>query len=78
MKTLEFVAKYRTGTGFITARTRLAVKHVSYVQEVPPETPEYTDGMVTTVATVMGERILSIEPYEDLAPRYDELMKEEA
>lgn len=78
MKTLEFMAKYRTGTGFIKARTTIAARNVQYIQEVPAETPEYTDGMVSCVSTPMGERIMSTEPYEDLSTRFSQLMGDEA
>lgn len=78
MKTLEFMAKYRTGIGYITCRTTVSVKAVLYVQEIPMETPEYQDGMVSTIATVMGERLYSTESYEDLSARYNEQIKDEA
>lgn len=76
MKTLEFTAKYRTGTGFITAKTTLAARNVTYIQEIPPETPEYKDGMVSCVSTGM-ERIMSVESYETLAATYSGLMENE-
>jgi hypothetical protein len=77
VKTIEFTTKYRTGTGFIKAETTIAVKMILYVQEVPMETTEYTDGIVSTVATVMGERLASTEPYKELAARYNRLVEDE-
>lgn len=77
MKTLEFTAKYRTGTGFITAKTTMAVRNVQYIQEVPPETPEYQDGMITTIFQIVGPTY-STDSYEDLVSKYNELMAEES
>lgn len=77
MKTLEFTAKYRTGTGFITAKTTMAVRNVQYIQEVPPETPEYQDGMITTIFQIVGPTY-STDSYENLVSKYNELMAEES
>lgn len=76
MKTLEFTAKYRTGTGFITAKTMMVARNITYIQEVPPETPEYKDGMVTTILHA-GGMTSSVESYESLSAKYKELMAEE-
>lgn len=77
MKTLEFNAKYRTGTGFITCKTGIAVRNIQYIQEIPPETPEYQDGMITTVALMIGV-ISSTDAYESLFSQYTALMAEES
>lgn len=77
MKTIEFMAKYRTGTGFITCKTTIAVRNIQHIQEVPPETPEYQDGIISRVDDIIGT-IMTTEPYETLSARYNELMAEES
>ena len=77
MKTIEFTAKYRTGTGFITCKTSLAVRNIQYMQEIPPETPEFKDGMITTIAMITGI-ISSVDSYETLSARYNKLMEQES
>ena len=77
MKSLEFTAKYRTGTGFITCKTVLAVRNIQYIQEIPPETPEYKDGMISTVMTLAG-MISSVDSYETLSSQFSELMEQES
>lgn len=77
MKSLEFTAKYRTGTGFITCKTIIAVRNIQYIQEVPPETPEFKDGMITTVVTLAGA-ISSVDTYENLSSQFIDLMEQES
>lgn len=77
MKTLEFTAKYRTGTGFITCKTTVAARNIQFIQEIPPETPEYKDGMISTIGLVITS-ISSVDSYESLSQKYTELMEEEA
>lgn len=77
MKMIEFTSKFRTGTGFITGRTCMAVRNIQFIRETPPEMPEYADGMVSQVADMIGISY-STENYDSLSKRYADLMENEA
>ena len=77
MKTIECTASYKMGHTFLKCRTTLAVRNINYIQEVPPEVPEYTDGINTRVALPTGEHLLVLETFDVVSKAYVDAMDTE-
>lgn len=78
MKTIEFTAQYKMGHTFLKCKTTVAARNLNFVQEVPPEVPDYADGVNSIVALPTGERLYCNDKYEDISKAYVEAMDSEA
>lgn len=78
MKTIEFTVQYKMGHTFLKCKTTMVARNVQYIQDVPPEIPEYTEGVNSLVAMPTGERLMCNDQYDDLSKTYAEAMESES
>ncbi len=68
---LHVTTAYKMGHQRFTCSAAVLGRSINYVEEVPSEVPEYSDGMLTRIQLSPGGMLYVTEPYQAVVEAWD-------